>query len=114
MALRDGDFVGALDHMLTNLEVSQASRDEHAIADVLDALACLAAAHGDIERAIPVYGAAQTLRDKVGLRRSVFKQASVDAWLGNQLNHAGSLLASGRAMPLERAVELALAIGDLS
>jgi hypothetical protein len=59
-----------------------------------------------------VYGAAQAQRDKVGLRRSAFKQASVDAWLGDQLSHAGTLLATGRAMPLERAVELALAIGD--
>jgi tetratricopeptide (TPR) repeat protein len=114
VALHDHDFDGAFDHMLFSLELSQADRDEHAIADVLDALACLAAARGDVERAMRVYGAAQALHDKVGMLRSAFKQASLDAWLGASVNNAGTLLAAGRAMPLERAVELALAIADLS
>jgi len=114
VALRDSDFGAALDHMIFSLELSQADRDEHAIADVLDALACLAAARGDVERAMRVYGAAQAIRDKVGMRRSSFKQASVDAWLGDSVKQAGRLLAVGRAMPLELAVELALATADVS
>lgn len=80
----------------------------------LEALACLASARGEIERAMRVYGAAQTLRDKVGLRRSVFKQASVDAWLGRPGNYSDTLVADGRVMPLERAIELALGTGDMS
>jgi predicted ATPase/transcriptional regulator with XRE-family HTH domain len=111
--LRECRFEVAREHMLFSVRASQASRDQHALAECLEALACLASARGDIDRAMRVYGAALALRDKVGLRRSVFKQASVDAWLG-QRNYTDALVAEGRAMPLERALELALATGDVS
>jgi tetratricopeptide (TPR) repeat protein len=114
VALQDGDLGGALDHIVLSLRLSEATRDEHAIADVLDALACLAAARGDRDRAMRVYGAAQTLRDKVGLRRSAFKQGMVDAWLGDPLNHSDGLLAAGRAMTLECALELALGVANVA
>ena len=72
------------------------------------------AANGDIERAMRVYGAAQAVHEKVGLRRSMFQQTLVDAWLGEPLRHAGTFPSAGWAMPLERAVELAVADGSAS
>ena len=114
VALRGSDFAAALDHMTCSLELSQTDCDQHGMVEVLDGLACLAAAHGDIERAIRVYGAAQALRDKLRTQRSAFKQALVDAWLAEPLSHADTPLAAGRAMSLERAVELALATADVA
>jgi len=83
--------------------------------DSLESHAALAAALAQPQHAIQLAAAATTIREDTGERLTPVRQAMVSEWLVPLRQGLGeaefrSAWDSGRAMPLEQAVELALAV----
>src|SRR6266496_1787546 len=117
LALQRGDDRLARMHFEESLAIFDKLNDRAQVAHVRLCLGIVALRGSDFAAALDHMTCSlelsQTDCDKLRTQRSAFKQALVDAWLAEPLSHADTPLAAGRAMSLERAVELALATADV-
>ena len=91
------------DHAMTH-------RDDHGVAQALEALACLAAAQADHPRALALHAAAADIREQLGLPISAWEKHWLDAALASR---AGDHLPNGGPpMPVAAAVQYALEVRD--
>jgi non-specific serine/threonine protein kinase len=114
LAVADGKYPEARAALRECLVARQDMGSRPRIAHLLEEIAALAAAEMDVERAIQLLGAATRIREAIGERLSPMRQAVVDQRLSPLQQALGpeatrSAWEAGRAMPPERALELALA-----
>ena len=110
-----GDAARAAVLARESLSLAWNERDPQLIVDALDQLAILAAGAGAAERAARLFGAAERLYDLLGVPTGSGRHADRDravAAVGAGLGeHALAVAwAAGRALPLEEAVAVALAV----
>jgi predicted ATPase/DNA-binding CsgD family transcriptional regulator len=96
------------------LELYRQTGDRQAIARCLDGLAALAASQGRLERAARLFGAEQALREAIGAALVPVDRAERDRGVAEARRALGEAAyqaawAEGRAWPLERALDEALA-----
>jgi predicted ATPase/DNA-binding CsgD family transcriptional regulator len=99
------------------LELQREVGDKPAALESLGGLACVAGARGETGRAARLFGAAQKLRELMGLRQELGDRALQEPFLAaarSRLDDASweAAFAEGSAMSFESAVEYALAIED--
>ncbi len=114
VALRRGDLDEAAAHYGKGLALSREVNEGWVTQDCLVGLAGVACALGYCRRAAQLFGAAEALRDTLGLRRVAADErdreqrvSAARAALGNEAFSVA--WAEGRAMTLEQAVEIAIA-----
>ncbi len=113
-----GDYAAAQDHYAASLRAYQHYDDRWALAFLLEDVGALAGLMGDADRAFEAIGAADTLRAEIASPRAPSLEDELETWLAGAraaLGNAGveRALARGRALDLETAVALGLAIcGD--
>lgn len=74
-ATRQGDLEVGAAHQKESLVRFRELGNQQGIAEALEGLAEIAARQGDTQRAVPLWAAAQGLRDRLGMPRSVVEQA---------------------------------------
>jgi predicted ATPase/Tfp pilus assembly protein PilF len=107
------DYVSARTHYHESLSIFRKIKDLRCIASTLEALASLAAALKQAERAACLWGVAEVLREEIGAPLAPNDQEEYDRDVAAARAVAGeeALLAAwtlGRSMTLERAIEYAL------
>jgi DNA-binding CsgD family transcriptional regulator len=114
LAIVDGHFADARRALRESLLLRHDQGNRSGIAYALENIGALAAAEGEPQCAIHLAAAAARLRAAIGEQPTPSRQAMIDQWLV-PLQHAlgaapfQAAWAAGRAMPLEQALELALA-----
>jgi len=83
------------------------------VAESLEGFAAITEAQGYLDRATRLHGAAQALREAIGVPLPLVYQEEINRTLSTLKarlgpEHFSAILAAGRGMPAERAVELAL------
>ena len=109
----EGDPDGARSMVEAALRVNRRSGDNWAMASDILGLACLAGDAGDWDRAAALHGAAQALLDRTGVAWSEGDARDRQDSLGQARAHLGDeqlerAYAQGKALSLERALQLAL------
>jgi DNA-binding CsgD family transcriptional regulator len=113
LAIADGHYVHARSATRESLLIRQDLGSRSVLTYSLESIAALAAAEGEPQCALQLAGAAASIRDAIGERQTPMGQAVVDQWLV-PLQHARgqdairSAWETGRAMPIEQALELGL------
>ncbi|CAA9541854.1 MAG: Adenylyl cyclase class-3/4/guanylyl cyclase / Disease resistance domain-containing protein / Tetratricopeptide repeat-containing protein / Transcriptional regulator, LuxR family, partial [uncultured Thermomicrobiales bacterium] len=115
VARNRGDAAHAAQLARECLALARDEHDQHQVAVALDQLAILAAEAGATERAARLFGAADRLRDLLGVppdpvRLGERDRAVAAAGTGLGGHVLVAALAAGRALPLEEAVAVALAV----
>jgi predicted ATPase/DNA-binding SARP family transcriptional activator/Tfp pilus assembly protein PilF len=112
VTLKRGDSVNAYVHLMESLEILYALEDTSNIALCLRELACLSLNQGQIERAARLMGAAEGLREAMGVLHTALDRAAYErditafrTALGEEAFSAA--LAEGRAMSVDQAVAFA-------
>jgi hypothetical protein len=113
MALLQDDLGRAADLYRVSLSLAWDTGMNHIVQGGLEGLACLAGAKRDAERAVRLWGAAQTLHETKGIPRDVDFLAEADARIsavrsGMREEEWEEALREGRAMTLDEAVSYAL------
>ena len=115
-ALLQGQHERARSHFEESLKISKELGDKLTPSSSLEGMACLCAVEGEASRATRLFGAAQALLEAVGAVAFELTPEEV-AWREPYLRTArsqlgegawGEVLAQGRAMTLEEAIEYAL------
>ena len=112
VALAQGDLAVAAASLSESMRLSLAGGHRLAIARGLQALAALAEASGDLARAVRLAGAAEAVFEAIGSLPSAAAGRRLDRLLGSAGRALGaaavtSLLADGKAMSPQQAVQLA-------
>jgi non-specific serine/threonine protein kinase len=116
-ALLQGNYERARTLYEESLTLCQELNDKLTSSENLDGLACVAGAQGEVARAGRLFGAAEALREAVHKAVAFQHQLEVDTWREPYLASARSrlgeaaweeVLAQGRIMGLEQAIEYAL------
>ena len=106
-----GDVDRARAMLLDGLLIAHEDRDDHGVAQALEALASLAAAEADHQRAVTLCAAATDIRDQLGLPTSAWVKQWLDTALAPSRAALGDRLPPvGPTMPLEATVQYALEI----
>jgi predicted ATPase/DNA-binding CsgD family transcriptional regulator len=117
-ALLRGDQEQAKTWHEDNLRLSQKLGNKLMATESLEGLACAVGAKGEAERAAKLFGAAQALREAVGYPQPPSQRAVQEPYLvaaRSRLEETWeAVLAEGRAMELQEAVEYALSEEELS
>jgi len=108
-----GDFAPARAHLWKSLAHQRDSGFQRFIPNTLISLAGLEAALGQAERAARLFGAADVLREAMGVRLSVSEREAYDRDIAVARSALGegpfaAAWAAGRALSLDEAVALAL------
>jgi predicted ATPase/DNA-binding winged helix-turn-helix (wHTH) protein len=109
-----GDHASAMSAYRESLEIFTSLEHRRGIARVLEGLACLALSHGDTLRAISIAAAAVRLRQQISAPLPPAEQRKLDQRLQRAWESAGEQAgkkawAEGTEMPLESAIQFALA-----
>jgi non-specific serine/threonine protein kinase len=117
VALLDGELESARSFLSSSLAMARRLDDKERIAMALAGLAGLAAAQGRATRALHLEAAALALNDATGQRNSPAWYAMVERWLEPArralgADAAAAAQAAGQAIPLDEAIECALAADD--
>jgi predicted ATPase/DNA-binding SARP family transcriptional activator len=101
------------DHLGESLELAQRIGDLIIVAQGLETAAGIAGVRGDAERAAHLFGAADAVREGIGVIRPPDEQSFYERWLGTTLGLLETaaytrLYEQGRALSLEQACALAL------
>jgi predicted ATPase/DNA-binding SARP family transcriptional activator len=117
LAVLVGDYETAYSHLAASLALHRETGDRSAAAICLEEFAGLAASQGRPERASRLFGAAEALRDAIGVEVWAGERAAHDhheAYARETLGNASftALWSEGQGMPLEKVIEYALAQGD--
>jgi predicted ATPase/DNA-binding SARP family transcriptional activator len=112
-ALFSGDLARAKVLHEESLALFQELSDKRGTSDCLQGLACAAGSEGEPSRAAKLFGAAQALRETMGISRTLAENASEEPYLvraRSRLDEASweTAFAKGKAMTTQRAVEYAL------
>jgi len=107
------ELEGADDHLAESLELAQRIGDLIIVAQGLETAAGIAGVRGDAERAAYLFGAADAVREGIGVIRPPDEQSFYERWLGTTLGLLETaaytrLYEQGRALSLEQACALAL------
>jgi hypothetical protein len=112
VALARQDFAAARLHLLRSLDLTEAVGERRAVAEILEELAGVDAAAGEMERAAVMFGAAQSLRAVIGapvpqpdLARISDAVATVQAALGPE--RFSAMQARGAGLSPAEAITLA-------
>ena len=100
--------------MRESLHLREDLGDRTGIADTLESIAALAATETQSERAVQLAGAAAGIREKVGAPLTPMRRATLDRWLVPVRQVLGAETTrvaweAGQDMPIEQALDLALA-----
>jgi class 3 adenylate cyclase/tetratricopeptide (TPR) repeat protein len=111
--LDEGDLAAARPLLEESLVINHDLGDRAAVAYLLDDFAAILAAGGQPELALRLAGAAAAAREAIGSQlspgeRSRFDRLEAPAWQGLDEDRARAVHAEGRALAVDRAVELAL------
>jgi non-specific serine/threonine protein kinase len=114
VATAEGHYARARAVLRESLQVRQDLEDRAGIADTLESIAALAATDAQSERAIRLAGAAAGIREQVGALLTPMGRALLDQWLVPLRRILGAEATTvaweaGRGMPIEQALDLALA-----
>jgi len=112
-ALLQEDHERAKSYYEESLALCKELGDKLIASESLEGLACISETEGEAERAAKLFGAAQTLREAVGYRHSPEEDAWREPYLAAARSQLGEerweeILAQGRAMSMEAAIEYAL------
>jgi predicted ATPase/DNA-binding SARP family transcriptional activator/DNA-binding CsgD family transcriptional regulator len=112
-ALLEGDHERVTGLVVEGLGLIQKAGDKQRVADCLERMAGVAGARGQAPRAARLWGAAQALREEMGVPLPVDERKVLEPYLAaarSQLEKGSweAALIEGRAMTAERAVEYAL------
>jgi DNA-binding CsgD family transcriptional regulator len=115
VAFLEGDFGKARGLLRASLEMARRIDDKERIAMVLMTLAGMAAVEGQPTRALRLASTASGLNDSTGQRNSPAWHAMVERWLAPahqalSADDVAAVQAAGRVMPLDDAIEYALAV----
>jgi tetratricopeptide (TPR) repeat protein len=104
------DFDAARHFYIESLTINHEFGDGRAIAYVLEDMAALAAMQNEVDRALELVGAAQSLREEIGTPLSAVEKSQLDGRLTAVLDHpeAESYLRQGRLRSLADAIAFAL------
>jgi DNA-binding CsgD family transcriptional regulator/tetratricopeptide (TPR) repeat protein len=99
------------------LKLLQKAQDTQHIADYLGIMASAAGARGSAERAARLWGAAEALREEIGVPLQPEDRLVLDPYLATARSTLGEIawrttLAEGRAMMPEQAIEHSLGVGE--
>ncbi|MFY9580796.1 MAG: BTAD domain-containing putative transcriptional regulator [Gaiellaceae bacterium] len=113
--LEGGETERARDHLGEGLDLARRLGELNGIAYCLDTFAGLAAAARDAERAAQLFGAADAVRSSIGALRPPDQQPLYERWVASTLTQLETAVyaacyESGRALSLDDACELALAL----
>lgn len=113
LALYDKNYSLAFQHFIFPLDLAQKSGELANVSALLMGLAAVAAGMQQPERAAKLYGAAQVIMETTNSRISPFDLAEFDRHIQIAREHLGGanfevLVAEGRTMTMEEAVEYAL------
>ncbi len=107
-----GDYPAAAALYRESLTINKTLGDQWAIAYLLEDIGSLAALEGQAERALHLVGAAETLRESIGAPLPPAEQEKLETTLAPARNALGdtaeTILAEGRTLSLEQALEMAL------
>ena len=111
VGLHTGRIEEARDLLMSTLDYVTGSGDTEFLADTLELSGCIAAGLGDCPRAARLAGAAEALRQQVGIPRSVYDEALLERFLAparaaTQPGVWDAELAAGRALTQQQAAEL--------
>jgi predicted ATPase/DNA-binding CsgD family transcriptional regulator len=114
VATAEGRYAGARAALRESLQLRQDVGDQPGIADTLENIAALAATETQPEHAVQLAGAAAGIREHVGTPLSPMGRAMLDKWLVPLRQARGAEMTTvaweaGRDMPIEQALDLALA-----
>jgi tetratricopeptide (TPR) repeat protein len=114
VTLQQGHYQRAAGFFTESLRLSRETGFGWSTLGCLVGLAGVSDAHGDHDRAAQLLGAAEALREALGIRRSPHAQARYDRCLASTRGALGDAAfeatwAAGRARTLEQAIEYALA-----
>ena len=117
LALDRGDHDLAIQRFHESLSLAQARGNSSDITDSMEGLACVAAALGQTEQAIRLFGAADTLRIAFGMPLSPAERAQYEPVVHKLRDTAGAdrfaaLWAAGRSLPHHEGIAAALAVGS--
>jgi predicted ATPase/DNA-binding XRE family transcriptional regulator len=112
VARRQGKLIPAQTYLLDSLAAYQSINYRWGIATVLDGLAALAVAQNQMEHAAQLFGAAEALREAIGVVLLPIERVERDRHLGAAQRASGegafaAQYAAGRALPLAEAIEYA-------
>jgi predicted ATPase/class 3 adenylate cyclase len=113
IALAQGDQTDAQRHFVESLALFCELRDQEGIADGLEGLAGAAVLEGRAERAAQLFGAAEALREEIGVpilasQRATYERQVAEMRLLEEEAILVAAWAAGRAMSLEQATAVAL------
>jgi len=115
IAVRQNDFAAAQSLLAESLETYRQLGDRMGTASAMEGAAALAAARGQADRALKLFGAASAIRDEINAPGSAVDLARLERYLAHSREvmgeRASESLATGRKLSLERAVALALGEG---
>jgi predicted ATPase/serine/threonine protein kinase len=116
-AREQGDFNMAIAHYAEALVLHRTRKDQDGLAGVLDGLGAVAAAKGVWRQAARLAGAADVVREGVGVELDPTDRADRDRYLADARAAMGeaefkAAMAEGRALTLEQAVSEALESGN--
>ena len=114
VALQLGDYARAAALYEESLTLSQEIRDRRIVYDCLDGLAVVACAQGQYDRAARLLGAAEPLREALGFSPVAVDRVAHEAHVaaaraGLEAAAFTAAWAAGQALPLDQAIEQALA-----
>ncbi len=117
VAWERGDNRRAAVHLRDALAAGMAHNDQRIVAHVLEGLAGLSAAKGDVERAGRMNGAAATLREAIGTpvpmgRRSGLERTAALVRAAHAEDLYKAAWDEGRSLPFEQAIDEAGAFAD--
>jgi predicted ATPase/DNA-binding NarL/FixJ family response regulator/Tfp pilus assembly protein PilF len=117
VATAEGQYTEAQAALRESLQIRHQPQvgDGARIPEILESIAALVAAEAQPERAMQLAGAAAGVREAIGVEASPMDRARLDHCLGRLRQALGPEASTrawetGRATPLERAVEMALAV----
>ena len=110
----EGDYTASAMAFRTSLSLGRSSGDKEGIFFSFDGLACLAVAQGQFARALKLAGASAAQRERFPLEIVRYDQDEVGRIVASAREALGQREAdaawqAGRAMPLDQAIELAMA-----
>jgi hypothetical protein len=108
-ALDRADWTDAAEHLQAMLTIARASHDQAAVVRALEAIGELLTSLGQPARALRLAGAADALRQTLGVRTVPIEAARFERWLERARLAVGveaeAALAAGRGTPLAAALD---------